>query len=1227
LSAHTHSIQPGFIALHGNRAEDLAQTVLDWLRLSPLDPLEEEVVLVQSNGMAEWFKMDMAARHGVCAAARVELPGRFLWRTYRQVLGPRAVPRHSPLDKVPLTWRLMALLPTLLANPELAPVFAPVQAYLRPNEPDRLMQLATTLADLLDQYQNYRTDWLQDWAQGQDVLRQANGIRVPLPPEQRWQAELWRAVVATLDDSQQAATRPQLHREVLAALNGDEALAGRVARRVVVYGMSHLPGATLETLAALSRHSQVVLAIPNPCRHDWGDIMEGRELFNTLRRRQSARDGQPLAAVALEDMHQHAHPLLAAWGRQGRDFIRQLDAFDDAPTTRQQFSLPRIDIFDDTPDAAHTPLLARVQHRIRDLEPARFEGDESPVPPQDLSICFHTAHSRVRELEVLQDQLLHWLAAPPDQGQAPLHPRDVVVMVPDIEAMAPAIRAVFGQYSRHDPRHIPFDIADLSAQSSSLVITALEWLLRVPTQRCGLSELVDLLEVPAVAARFGLEREQLPALTQWMAGAGIRWGLHQGHRQRMGLGACGEQNSAWFGLQRMLLGYSSGGLAGIPADTATDTAWAHIEPYTEVGGLDADMAGSLAHLIQALRQWWAQAVQPATPAEWVARGRALLQAFFKPVDEADQQALAALDAALMAWAQACDDADFAADLDLGTCRQAWLQALDVPSLERRFRAGGITFCTLMPMRAIPFEVVCLLGMNDGDYPRQTLRSDFDLMAGAGQFRPGDRSRRQDDRQLMLEALLSARRTLYISWTGHSVRDNSEQPPSVLVSQLRDYLAAVWGPQVVAQRTTAHPLQPFSRRYFEAGSGLQTWAREWRVLHHAEPAGAVSANTTTADPATPALPPFEPNPNAPLTLQRLTQFLRNPVKAFFKERLGISFYSPEEAGADEEPFGLSGLDHHGVIQAQVSTWPQPGDGPLTTAATTANAATTAATSPPTSPPTHSGAAPALASSGIAPAVARLRRSGQLPLQAFGDLKQAELQATLHAMAQGWERAGAAHPHRAPRQPIAITHNGVTLRDWLEPLFQSSPGPASASLTWLALDASKLLDKKGQIRPDKLLAAWVRALAAAACGHTLHGVVVSQNGTLLISPMAADAGHADEAATQVKQATQATQAKNTLQMLLELWHQGMQAPLPLPLKTALAAAREAQTGKEQNPDKVYEGADDGRAESQQMAEVNDPCLARTFPDFEALEAHPDFRPLAEAVYGPLLQWVGECVRVEG
>jgi len=178
--------QPGFVALHGNQTDTLADAVAAWLARHPLPVLEPEVVLVQSNGMAEWFKMQLAQQHGVCAAARVELPARFLWRTYRQVLGRQAVPRVSPLDKIPLVWRLMRLLPQRVAEP----VFAPLARFLRPGEPQRLLQLAERLADLFDQYQIYRGDWLQAWADGRAVLCSPGRADQPLPAGQAWQAAL-----------------------------------------------------------------------------------------------------------------------------------------------------------------------------------------------------------------------------------------------------------------------------------------------------------------------------------------------------------------------------------------------------------------------------------------------------------------------------------------------------------------------------------------------------------------------------------------------------------------------------------------------------------------------------------------------------------------------------------------------------------------------------------------------------------------------------------------------------------------------------------------------------------------------------------------------------------------------------------------------------------------------------------------------------------------------------
>ena len=498
----TRDIKPGLLVLQGNRLELLSEAVFDWLGRAPLGPLEEEVFLVQSNGAAEWLKTSFAQRAGVCAATRVELPARFLWRAYRQMLGRAAVPQRSALDKDTLIWRLMRGLPNWVAQPG----FEPVAAFLRGgaagageaagaaagagqaaggvagSAADRCLQLARRLADLLDQYQVYRADWLAAWGRGDDALIGATGQAQPLAADQRWQALLWRALLADLGPAERAAIRPQVHADFLAALARGQAPVAALPRRVVLFGAAHLSGQALVALAALATHTQVLLAVPNPCRYHWADILEGRELLRAARPRNALRGQRDLAQVPLAAMHGHAHPLLAAWGRQGRDFMRQLDGFDEAQHGRPDglaIDLPRIDLFDDSPGPT---MLTQLQTDIRDLLPLA-ELPARLADADDRSIVFHIAHSAQREVEILHDQLLHLLAprgtddiarlaphgtddiarlAPHGTDDiAPLAPRDVVVMVPDIERFAPAIRAVFGQHGADDARQIPFEITDL----------------------------------------------------------------------------------------------------------------------------------------------------------------------------------------------------------------------------------------------------------------------------------------------------------------------------------------------------------------------------------------------------------------------------------------------------------------------------------------------------------------------------------------------------------------------------------------------------------------------------------------------------------------------------------------------------------------------------------------------------------------------------------------------
>ncbi len=351
-----------------------------------------------------------------------------------------------------------------------------------------------------------------------------------------------------------------------------------------------------------------------------------------------------------------------------------------------------------------------------------------------------------------------------------------------------------------------------------------------------MSDLLDLLDVPALRERFGIAEDDLPTLRRWIQGAGIRWGLHGRQRESLDLPDGMEQNTWAFGLRRLLLGYTVGEAASGP--------WQGIEPFDEIGGLQAQLAGPLASLLETLERQWHALREPTDVNGWVQRLRRLLEDSFSGDDAQDSLMLAQLELALQAWQESAEQAGLTRELPLSVVREHWLAQIDEHSLSQRFLAGAVNFATLMPMRAIPFKRVCLLGMNDGDYPRSHPPMDFDLMDG--DYRPGDRSRREDDRYLFLEALLSARDQLYVSWVGRSIVDNSEKPPSVLVGQLRDHLRAGWhaahDEELLSALTSEHPLQPFSRAYFPTPAALAersigqrrliTYAHEWRAVHTA-----------------------------------------------------------------------------------------------------------------------------------------------------------------------------------------------------------------------------------------------------------------------------------------------------------------------------------------------------------------------------------------------------------
>ena len=1133
------ALSPGLIIIHGNRLEELRALTVEWMRRYPLRPLENEVLLVQSNGIAQWLKLALAEQEGcgIAAATDVSLPARFLWQAYRAVLGHDAIAQQSALDKAPLTWRLMRLLPDLLDDPH----FAPLKRFLSDDRDLRKRhQLAERLADLFDQYQVYRADWLQDWLQGRDQLRLARGEVRPLDAALLWQPLLWRKLLEDVGEDHLNQSRAGVHARFLSRLSELSTRPAGLPRRLTIFGISSLPAQMLEALAAMARFTQVMLYVHNPCLHHWGDIVEDKELLrHAYRRQQRKAAAQPSAKGQLDllaelSLPQHGQPLLAAWGKQGRDYINLLDQYDEPQDYREQFE--RIDLF--SPMSEHS-LLGQLQNDILELRSPEESRQHWPAVDlqKDKSLRFHLAHSVQREVEILHDQLLAAFSEDPT-----LRPRDIIVMVPDVNSYAASIQAVFGQFDKDDPRFIPFTITDQGVRGKAPLLIALEHLLRLPDSRFSVSEILDLLDVAALRSRFAICGEDLPLLRRWLERAGVRWGLDAKQREDLGLHGGLEQNSWRFGLQRMLLGYAV-------ADAGTR---AGIEPYDEIGGLDAALIGPLTRLMEALQKHYGQLRENLPPVTWGERLRALLEDFFLPQDEQEEvlrnQALEALEN----WVQLCETGKLEEQLPLAVVREAWLGGLDQGRLSQRFLAGAVNVCTLLPMRAIPFKHLCLLGMNDGDYPRSQPPLDFDLMAG--DYRPGDRSRREDDRYLLLEALLSVRERLYISWLGRSIRDNSERPPSVLIGQLRDHLASIWrlpdGGDLLQALTTEHPLQPFSRNYFNGDPRVFSYAQEWAVLHR-------KAQPPAAEQALPAH-----RQETALSLENLQRFLRDPVKYFFTHRLKVFLDEQDELDLDSEPFMLDALQRHQIQQDLLQFACQAG---------------------------AQGQDLQLA---LQDALRRVQRSGRLPMAGFAERLGEQLLQPLSTQLQHYQQQVQRWPQLLP-SPLRLNfaHAGIKLEDWLGELHQGESG-----LARLELQAGTL-KKDRTYKWHRLLSPWLKHLVAAACGHSLNTLLLAEDCCLQLP------------------ALEQGKASGTLKQWLEAYVAGMQAPLPVAIKTASAWLGAADKGEDkalQAARKVYEG--DGfnsTGEMQQSA-----SLARHFASFDALLADAAFQHWSTVLYGELL-----------
>lgn len=891
-----------FNLYHSNQLDILKELMAHFIAKSPLaNPFEEEQVLVQSPGMAQWVKMELAKSMGISANIEFPLPASFIWKMFQRVLDN--IPDKSAFNKEAMSWKLMLILPTLLDKQE----FASLNDYLlNDNDDFRLFQLCQKIADTFDQYLVYRPEWIADWEQGLDTKAGTHP----------WQPLLWRKLVEeTKALGQSHYHRANLYDSFIKALYSPGFNKSVLPKRIFVFGVSALPPRYLDALKALGEHCDVHFMLSNPCQLYWGDLIDPKWLLK-LRNKINANNeeigtSQKVMAVDTasanqlfdeDDAVRVGNPLLASMGKLGRDNLALLT----------QFGCQELDVFVE-PESEH--ILAQIQLDIMNLndrsmaefDPNNIVNGENTsccklaVSADDLSLELHACHSPMREVEVLHDKLLTIFADNPDLKQ-----RDVVIMMPDVNGYSPYIQSVFGAMDRYDNRYIPFSISDGGAQYDNPILLSFLQLLALPLSRCNVSELLSLLEVPAVLSRFGISADEFNRLRQWIDESGIRWGLDEEDASRFDLPTM-QQNTWLFGLHRMLLGYAYGG----------EQLYQGILPYSEVQGIEAELLGKLAHFIETLLDNIA-ALQHAKPlTDWITLSNQLLDQFYQ-VDTDDEQSLTIIRDAFSHLNEQLINAQFDRAISPSVLRDYLTNALSKVSSSQKFLAGQVNFCTLMPMRSIPFKVICLLGMNDGVYPRSIPPMGFDLMAN--DHKQGDRSRRDDDRYLFLEALISAQEKLYISYIGSSIRDKSERLPSVLVTELLQYCQQSFCLQgdegltpdlsaqnLLAHLLTHHALQPFNARYYDENMPL-SFAQEWLPV--------LGENIETREFLSQPLPLLEQSDDMQDTeLAELLRFYRHPAKYFFNRRLKVYFNQSSLEVLDDEPFAVDNLEKY-QLKAQL-----------------------------------------------------------------------------------------------------------------------------------------------------------------------------------------------------------------------------------------------------------------------------------------------------------------------
>lgn len=836
------------------KSEELAEHFANSFFTNRSDPFAPLWCITQTEGIQRWLNLYCAQENGIMANCKYLFPVRFL-QTIATLLGEK----QYFIDEI-LTWNIYKFLPLLEEHHPILRSYTQKNPNQFQDVAFRQYQLATQLTPIFNRYMSYRCQMLSQWQQHETCF--AND------PHEAWQAELWNLLLQE-DPSpiggaytilQKALTQPNQLRHDF------QQIKEQLPPRLIIFGVSELPEIYMDIFKLLAEVIDIRLYYLTPCLDFWGDINKRDDEDNFL---------------------------LASWGNLGKTFHNALIERD------------LIDYVDSS-DLSNEPTQPTLLRQLQTSIATRQKIANLSIASDDQSLQIVSHYSRLREVEGLKDFILKKFREIPD-----LRGEDILIISPNIGNYVHEIHAVF-DYSE---TKIPYTIADRSQIDIDPIAKSILKLFELAKSNFQVSGLFDFLQMPPILEHFDLESDDVEKIYSWLMEANIRWGKDQrdiaenlGIYDEKLISRCPDVTTWHAGFERLLLGLLLGG-----AETNEFSQIAQVPIAVEdriLLGKFKKICDTIFNLCKKIKQCTHPTFSDETEEtrrdsslNWRGLFSEITSSLLSNATSFQQELInteKSISHLTYRWFHSGIKNRIPAIIAEYAVKQHFAQASGFGGLLR----GKVTFCQFMPMRTIPAKLICMLGMNDGDFPRQDIQPGFDLSAHVHDKHGnliigGNKTNSNTDRYLFLETFMAARETLYISYLGKDDITNKTKMPSIVIQDLLNILETAGVDK--ATFLTAHPLYPYDLSYFtqkppqsfshlnfEVASELQTQQR----------IGGIDWTTTSL----PLPTQYE------IELDELLQFFKQPTKFFIKKCLGITHYNfSEKVLEDNEPNTLEPLD--------------------------------------------------------------------------------------------------------------------------------------------------------------------------------------------------------------------------------------------------------------------------------------------------------------------------------